>query len=259
MSNLIDRIRKLIAHERSARAIGSVAEAETFAAYIQKLLMEHKISMSEVDCTTRDAEDPIGALSTSLTTKSVEKWINALAFGVGSNFFCRVLGELHHSGKARVTFIGRESDRVAAIEMFKYLCRVADNLVKNYLQATVPSIEAIKKYCADLPCRNRSKIVASAQRKMRREARVGYLLGFAAAIQNRLAFESRSWEKSSVATTALIVRDREAIEQYIAREFHVRKNDAVMPPLHDREAVLAGFAAGNKIALSNRLALEVGN
>ena len=46
---IIEKLRKLIAHEKSARSIGNIHEAEAFASRIQTLLDEHKLSMGEVE------------------------------------------------------------------------------------------------------------------------------------------------------------------------------------------------------------------
>ena len=53
---IIEKLRKLIAHEQSARTIGNIAEAEAFASKIQDLLTAHKLDMSEVDFQARDIE-----------------------------------------------------------------------------------------------------------------------------------------------------------------------------------------------------------
>jgi hypothetical protein len=57
---LIDRLQKLIAHERSSRDIGNTAEAEAFAVKIQTMLTQHKLTMSDVEFEAQDATDPIG-------------------------------------------------------------------------------------------------------------------------------------------------------------------------------------------------------
>lgn len=46
---IIEKLRKLIAMEQSARSIGSLAEAEAFASKVQELLSKHKLEMSEIE------------------------------------------------------------------------------------------------------------------------------------------------------------------------------------------------------------------
>lgn len=252
--SIIEKIRKLVAHERSARDIGSLAEAETFAAHIQSLLVHHKISMDKVAAEARDSGDPIGDSSTSLTTSNIEKWINALAFGVGTNYFCKVVGEINQLGKARITFIGREVDRLAASSMFDYLHFRAVTLVRRYVELKTPSIADLQTMCEAQLLRRRPKVIVNLRKKLQRDARADYLLGFAYAIQVRLAEGRKSFEAK--ASTELILQDREAIERYTAEAFNIRKDDCKMPRLKDPVAARAGFSAGSQVALSNRPSLS---
>ncbi len=86
-------------------------------------------------------------MSTNLRTTNVEKWINALAFGVGTNYFCKVVGEINRGGKARITFIGREADRLAAVAMFDYLYFRAGTLVRKYVGLNTPSVAELTAMC----------------------------------------------------------------------------------------------------------------
>jgi hypothetical protein len=115
---IIDRLQKLIAHERSAREVGNIAEAEAFAAKIQTMLTTHKLTMTDVEFEAQDTVDPIGQDEVCLDGRSTPTWQVYLAQSIARNFFCCVLGV---SRENRQTFIGRDSDRLAAVEMFRYL------------------------------------------------------------------------------------------------------------------------------------------
>ncbi len=257
--SIIVKIRKLVAHERSARDIGSLAEAETFAAHIQSLLLQHKISTAEVDAEIRDSGDPIGDSSTNLTTTKVEKWINALAFGVGTNYFCKVVGEINQGGKARITFIGREADRLAAVAMFDYLYFRAITLVRKYVGLNTPTAAELRTICEAQFLRPAPKVLVNLRKKLHRDARADYLLGFAAAIQERLTAGRKFFEAEASTTTAIILHDRIAIERYSAETFNVRKNDCEMPRLKNPDAARAGFSAGSQVALSQRPSFGAGS
>jgi hypothetical protein len=260
MESLIEKIRKLIAHARSARDIGSLAEAEAFAARIQALLIQHKISMSEIDTENRDAGDPIGHSYTNLTTKTLEKWVNALAFGIGTNYFCKIVGEISRRNKARIAFVGREADRLAAAGMFDYLHFQAVRLARNYLEAKTPSIAEMMAICEAQSLRPHPRVLVSLRKKLQREARADYLLGFAAAIQARLTESKKALEAGPSSTTALILHDRAAIERYAAEAFDItiRKSDREVPRFKDHAAARAGFSAGSNVSLSPRPALVAG-
>jgi sugar phosphate isomerase/epimerase len=46
---IIEKLKKLIRHEQSARTIGNLGEAENFAARIQELLDAYNLSLSDID------------------------------------------------------------------------------------------------------------------------------------------------------------------------------------------------------------------
>lgn len=47
-ATIIDKVNKLIAHEKSARTIGSIHEADAFFALIESLMKQHKITQDEL-------------------------------------------------------------------------------------------------------------------------------------------------------------------------------------------------------------------
>jgi hypothetical protein len=57
---IIERIKKLIRHEQSARKCSTPEEAAAFAARIQELLIRHKIEMSEIDLSEADGDPGLG-------------------------------------------------------------------------------------------------------------------------------------------------------------------------------------------------------
>jgi hypothetical protein len=55
--SLIETLRKLIEHEKSAYAIGNIAEAEAFAEKFQQLMEVHELTMADLGWQSLDAED----------------------------------------------------------------------------------------------------------------------------------------------------------------------------------------------------------
>ena len=88
MVPLIDRLQKLIAHERSARAVGSTREAEAFAERIATILTEHKLSMTEIEFEAQDTTDPIGDSRVEGLRATIEPWRLVLAHGIATSFYC---------------------------------------------------------------------------------------------------------------------------------------------------------------------------
>jgi hypothetical protein len=123
---LLDKLRKLVAHEESARKIDSIAEAEAFAAKIQLLLFEHKLSMSDVQAKEVNktasliSEDGFVVDRLGGYGNFPKRWpyFVQLATGIAKAHFC---GCMISQWAKRIYFVGREEDRQVAIEMFRYL------------------------------------------------------------------------------------------------------------------------------------------
>jgi hypothetical protein len=114
---ILDLIRKLQAKAESAQKIGSVAEAEAFAAKVSELLIQHKLSMSEVEIEDQDKTDPIAVtfVDQELYSIGFKKtrvgWQEQLAMVIATANFC---GVLVNKKSNYVWFVGREADREVA-------------------------------------------------------------------------------------------------------------------------------------------------
>src|ERR1700761_2749207 len=97
MSAIHDKIAKLIAHEESARSIGSLSEAEAFAAKIQDMLITHKMSLSDIEREAEEhndviSEEDVRAKDVGLITRNrPQNEMGTLAHVIASAYFCRVV------------------------------------------------------------------------------------------------------------------------------------------------------------------------
>src|ERR1017187_8732928 len=88
-TSVMEKLRKLIAHEESARSMGSLAEAEAFAGRIAEMLTQHRLERSDVEVKAETAE-PIGQDRVTAEEAGVKKgaqnvavaWQVCLARGV---------------------------------------------------------------------------------------------------------------------------------------------------------------------------------
>lgn len=123
---VIDKILKLREHAKSAREIGSMAEAETAAAKANELLTKYKISQAEVEESKRDEDDPIQHEVWIPEQHGIEfrrqrvEWMETLAKVVAKANFCDILV---HRRSNWYTFVGRDSDREVAMYLFGFLAR----------------------------------------------------------------------------------------------------------------------------------------
>jgi hypothetical protein len=114
---ILTLIRKLQAKAVGAEKIGSIAEAEAFAAKVQELLIQHKLEMSDVELDKQDNEDPIAVTfvdqqAFGIGFKRVRVgWQEQLAYVIAKANFC---GSLVHPKSNFIWFVGREADREVA-------------------------------------------------------------------------------------------------------------------------------------------------
>lgn len=129
--SILERLRKLITHEKSCRVIGSIKEADAFAARIQQMLNEHKLVMDEVAWTERD-EEPIAWGHVGKTDEGFNysakrrEWQVFLAKAIAKANSCRLV--LHNGGGNQLYFVGRTSDRELCKVLFLYLMDLAYDL-----------------------------------------------------------------------------------------------------------------------------------
>lgn len=120
---LIDRIRKLLAKAKSAKEIGSEAEAASFAAGAQKMMAKYKLEMSDVEFSEMERTEPIGDEYVRGTKKSREAWAERLASVVARAHYCRILVI---TGSDTIVLVGRPTDRAVAAYVFTTLREFAD-------------------------------------------------------------------------------------------------------------------------------------
>jgi hypothetical protein len=135
MENVIDKLRKIMAHAASAREIGNLAEAEAFAAKAQELLLRHKLDMTEVEFAAEEAAEPVMSDVFSATEtldlpikRTHDNWIGILMLACAKANFCKIL-KMRHSNTFSV--VGRATDRQAATELFTYLSKACIEMAPN--------------------------------------------------------------------------------------------------------------------------------
>lgn len=124
---IISKLRKLIAHQESAEAIGSLAEAEAFSAKIQQLLIDHKLEAAQIGPMDDHDDEPVteGAVGNYLDLRLKRRriwWMEELAGLVARAHFCELLVA---AGTSTVWFVGTASDRAITEYTYVSLCKAA--------------------------------------------------------------------------------------------------------------------------------------
>lgn len=141
MSNrkeIIEKIKKLQQMAKSAKEVSTEDEAQAFSTAMQRLMLKHKVTMSEVEHASLDKEDPCDKLSVHENygrplKKARILWQESLAKAVCKAHFCRMLVTERSSV---LVFVGRLTDLEAAASTFGYMASVAENMAdKAYTKA----------------------------------------------------------------------------------------------------------------------------
>jgi len=256
-NQILEKLKKLIAHEQSARTIGNIHEAEAFASKIQDLLTTHKLSMSEVDFQAREDGEPIdwepvlseyGKKSTGLKAY----WRLTLARAIAKVNSCEIVNRSRSGGRS-FYFIGRTSDRELAKVLYLHLVDLGEDICAKASREDreVQSLKFnVKHGISDYSVPTWAKVSFAAHMKSYRES---WKIGFGEAVAKRLIdrYEETLKAQAQVSANAIIhiKKDALAIQEYLkgpVRQGHSRtqKDDS------NADGYARGQKTGNSVNLS---------
>lgn len=111
IDDVLAKLKKIKDHADSAASLGNAAEAASFAAKLNELLVKHELTMSDVEYAKLPEKDPIargGWVGATASTRCL--WQENLASVLARPFLCRFLVS---RGTDAICFVGRASHRVA--------------------------------------------------------------------------------------------------------------------------------------------------
>lgn len=218
IDRILQLIRKLIAHEESARKIGSVQEAEAFAARIQSLCDRYRLRLADLSAEELDehVNDEFWTHQ-NLGRKAQQRsapWIDLLAVAVAKGHACRVIGT---QGQCKFRFTGVQADAAVASAMFGVLLLAGEYAWRQ------------------------------ASQKDGRLKRRLFLFGFSVAINNRY-FNGASQRDTN--GKALVVTINAAIDSHLSG-VKTKSSGFTMPKRRSKSLEL-GYRAGQQTSLSSQ-------
>lgn len=135
---LMERLAKIKRHQESAAKIGSLAEANAFAAKLQGLLDQHKLGMDDIEFDAFIADEPVeeevveGADYGYGDRRARVPWTEKLAGVIARSHGCTILV---WTGMNRISFVGRKSDRAVAVYLFSTLVPELERMSKRMHRA----------------------------------------------------------------------------------------------------------------------------
>jgi len=239
---LKDKMQKLLNHATSAENIGNQAEAEAFMKKLNKLCLQHKIAMTEIQAFDPENSDE------SITDQMVDKYENGLPIVSRRQAIVERLAGciarannctfLISRGSNDIWFAGRDQDRKFAIHMFSYAWK---SMLEDCNREQKKTYYHFKK----LGMLEQAKGFKASFKK-----------GFVSAIEDRL-HEAREEVKETVdeKTFALITTNQLiAVRDYVANKYGQGKASYVRGQSSSNEH---GYRAGQNSGRS--VNLHVGN
>ena len=265
-NKIIDKLRKLIAHEQSARSIGNQVEAEAFAGRIQELLTAHKLSMSEIEFEEREAAEPIDFERVDLRTevrgsnRANLAWRVFIARAVAEANSCAVVNLAGTRGTA-FSFVGRTSDRQLAKVLYLYLVELGEELAtkaakedREVQRLKFNLSKGIMSY--DVP-----KWVDTAFNAWMKSYRESWKVGFGEAVAKRIKdryTEIINAQQGAGAAIIHIKKDALAVQDYLRGKTHKTRGSMGRDD-SNQDGYKRGQNTGNAVNLSpNRFAGTTG-
>ena len=265
---MIEKLRKLIAHERSARSIGNMQEAEAFASRVQDLLTAHKLSMSEVDFQEREEGEPIdwervdGRDIEGSSMKTRTYWRVTIANAIAGVNSCMIVNASGSRGTS-FFFVGRTSDRQLAKILYVYLVELGEELCLKAAKENKPEQRDVftarwrntvkENFGEDSVFMPEPTWAEKGFRKWMKDYRESWKTGFGDAIAKRLKerYEETLKAQAQVSLNAIvhIKRDALAVREYLKGK--TKKGRGILTGNNaNQEGYAAGQSTGNAVNLS---------
>lgn len=247
--SVIEKIQKLLA---LAGNNPSMNEAALAAAMAQKLMLEHKLSMSELEMDERDDEPIVEHdVLRDERGRSPRQWKVTLLNGIANNNSCMAVywsarfhvGENKHLNRGKMTrgklvVFGKKSDVDTVLYLYQWLVKEVEQLSKK--------AKAQLKDEIDVGYNDEEISVRTWADSFRK--------GCADTISNKLYAQRKAQEQqirsqAGAACTALVRIDKQAkeVEKFVESKYKVSKSGKKMTA--DEEAYIAGREAAKNIDL----------
>jgi hypothetical protein len=237
---ILDKLGKIKRMADGAKAIGSEAEAQAFADLLSKLLLDHKLEMTDLEFEKFEEEQPVGVHRIDYSLYPFIKvrshrvvWIEQLARIVAESHFCRIL---IYPNSNRVALVGRHEDATIAEYMFVTLFRSID---------TIEQIER-RKWKHERPGLNRNTD----------GFRESFIQAFLMRLRDRFLDLRRARETESMALMRINKSDK-AVQEFIEENYEKKARGISKSTRFHPEAVQRGRAAADKVNLKP-YAMETG-
>jgi len=272
--NTIQKLKKMIAHQQSAAALGNTAEAEAFAQRIQQWLTKHKLSMSDLQAKEEEKEGVSSGLAVDPRRFGMKDkddmipWLLTLAHNIAKVNDCEILvntkvrnatkAEQKKTGKFyasqttnQFVFVGIETDRLVAEELYVYMAKLA------WEMAGKEGDRLKESFRAEIMLKLGKCAGGHLSAKLH-DFRHSFCKGFAKAVTERLVAarekEKAAAQAASNTETGLMVIDRRAlmVRTYMEKNSTKSANASFYGAGKTNIGFALGFDRGSKVVLTSK-------
>lgn len=155
LSAILAKLRKLLAHQQSAEAIGSLAEAEAFAAKISSLCDQYRISIAQLE--PEQIREAVSIESWEKEGKGQSRrplWLYFLCSGIGYGHHCRTLS---NPRSWNYFYVGLKEDVAVCVAMTDILIKAMDQSFSRLKGQGVKKLSYYKGFSMAIAARYRAK------------------------------------------------------------------------------------------------------
>ena len=222
MESHLEKIRKLIAHQKSAQEMGSLKEAEAFAKKVQNLLDKYNISLEDI---------PLEKVKNDMTELRMKTAIPSVSDVLGYS----VMVSIAKWNWCKAYKVGSKYSIVVGLKLNTEVCQmVYETVLPIFIkEGKLAYLEAPRKVGLDT---------------FQRE----FIEGCASGLWMKLKEEREEFEKRYLNCSALIVRNDKAIELFVQEQYGGTKKGR-SKTIKKGEAYDKGFITGKNVEIQKRI------
>ena len=218
-----DKIAKLLKKAESAKEINSLEEAELFAEKANQLLMEHNLSLSDIEM--EDKSQAIDGFT--LDTESIKTegdWVIRLYTVISKYNLCKVIV---YKNSTKIVIFGSKDN----VDMVMYICSHLRELIKKSLSERWKAYEGPEK---------------------KGTFKRGYLTGAVIGINSKLAEQHARMQKEVEGVTTLVRTNEVALSNKVGEWFPIL-GKARQKSLKSSAGMTQGIADGKNMNISKAI------
>ena len=231
---ILDKIMAMMAKAESAKEIGSLAEAETFATKAQELLVKHNLSAETIDTRRASKDNPFHRRETDACRTSDSQagsdWRKKLAITIAYYNLCKMT----LTSGSRFALYGRPENTAVAAYLFEMLARSLRKMAIEYY----------------------NKRKAEGARNKRTVLLRSYLAGAVCGITKKLEEQSDAFPSEM---QGLVVAERNSVDTWMNQTYRFRPVGKVKSKRLNDSALTAGFKDAQSMHLTRGLTSSTPN